>query len=81
MGHSIYPNEHFIKVLTPIRVWPANDSPFPDLRSEHRSEPVPPEPNGFVADTDAAFEQKIPDLTERKRIPDVHHHREADDLG
>ena len=28
-----------------------------------------------------AFEQQIFDLSQRKRIPNVHHHREADDLG
>jgi hypothetical protein len=34
-----------------------------------------------VADVDAAFGQQILDLAQRQRIPDVHHHREADDLG
>jgi hypothetical protein len=29
---------------------------FPDLRSEHGAEPVPPETNSFVADVDAALE-------------------------
>ena len=58
------------------------DNPvLPDLPSEHRAEPVPLEPNGFVADIDDRFEQKIFDLTERQRIADVHHHSQADDLG
>ena len=34
-----------------------------------------------MADIDAAFEQQILDLTQRKWIADVHHHREADHLG
>ena len=41
----------------------------------------PPEPHRFVADIDAAFVQKIFDIPKRKRKPDVHHHRQADDLG
>jgi hypothetical protein len=35
------------------------DAPFPNLRSEHRSEPVPPEPHRLVADIDAALEQNV----------------------
>jgi hypothetical protein len=34
-----------------------------------------------VADIDAAFEQQIFNLPQRQRIANVHHHREADDLG
>jgi hypothetical protein len=30
---------------------------------------------------DTALEQRIFNLTERQRIADVHHHRQADDLG
>jgi len=54
---------------------------FPDLRREHRTKPVPPEPHCFVADIDAPLEQEILDLSQRKRITDVHHHRGADHLG
>ena len=53
---------------------------FPDRRREHRTEPVPPEPHCFVADINAPLEQEILDLSQRKRITDVHHHREADYL-
>ncbi len=34
-----------------------------------------------MADIDAAFEQKVFDLTERQRIADLHYHSQADDLG
>jgi hypothetical protein len=34
-----------------------------------------------VADIDAAFVEQIFDLPQRKRIPDIHHHSQADDLG
>jgi hypothetical protein len=53
---------------------------FSDLAGEYRTEPVPPEPNRLVADIDAPLEQEILDLSQRKRITDVHHHREADYL-
>jgi hypothetical protein len=38
------------------------DAPLSDLRGEHRTKPVPPEPNRLVADIDAALEQEILDL-------------------
>ena len=57
------------------------NAPLPDLRGEHRTEPVPPEPHRLVTDVDAALEQQILDLPQRQRIADVHHHREADYLG
>ena len=34
-----------------------------------------------MADIDAAFVEQIFDLPQRKRKPDIHHHRQADDLG
>jgi hypothetical protein len=33
-----------------------------------------------MADVDAAFEQQILDLAQRKRIADLQHHRQANDL-
>ncbi len=33
--------------------------PLPDLRGEHRTEPVPPESRRLVADIDTPFEQQI----------------------
>jgi len=54
---------------------------FPDLGGKHRTKPVPPEPHRFVAEVNAALKQQILDLPQRQRIADVHHHRQADDLG
>jgi hypothetical protein len=34
-----------------------------------------------VADINASFKQKILDLPQRQRIPDIHRHRQADNLG
>ena len=57
------------------------NAPLADLRREPRTEPVPPGANRFMADIDAAFVEQIFDLPQRKRIPDIHHHGQADDLG
>ena len=35
------------------------NAPLPDLRGKHRTEPVPSETHGFVADIDATLEQQI----------------------
>ena len=51
-----------------------------DLICKHRPEPVPPEANRLVADVDAAFEKKILDVPQAKRISNVHHHNQADDF-
>ena len=40
-----------------------------------------PEPDCSVADVDAAFGHQILDPAQRQRVPHVHHHRDADDLG
>jgi hypothetical protein len=34
-----------------------------------------------MRDIDAAFMQQILDVPKRQRLTDIHHHREADDLG
>ena len=81
LGRSVDPDKHLIQVPSPLRIGPMMNAPLPDLRSELRTESVPPETHGFVADIDAPLEQQIFDLSQRQRIPDVHHHREANDLG
>jgi hypothetical protein len=57
------PDERFIQMLSPLGMTSMLlNSPLPDLCSEHRTEPVPPEPHCFVADIDAPLEQEIFDL-------------------
>ena len=63
----------------PVRI--TMNSSYARLRGEQRTEPVPPEPHRLVADADAPFKQKILDLLQRQRIPDIHHHRQADHFG
>lgn len=41
----------------------------------------PLEPHRLMGNVDAALMQQILDIPQRKRITDVHHHREADNLG
>jgi hypothetical protein len=57
------------------------DPSFPNLYGKHRSEPVPPKSHRLVADIDTALEQDVLDLAQRQRISNIHHHRQADDLG
>ncbi len=54
---------------------------LPDLRGEHRTELIPPEPHSLMADIHTPLEQQVFDLPQLQRIADVNHHREADHLG
>ena len=56
-------------------------APFADFCGKQRPEPVPPKPHRLVADDDAPFMEQVFDVSQREGEPDVHHHREADDLG
>ena len=51
-----------------------------NLGGEHRAKPVPPEPDGLVADVDPALGQQILDVAQRQRVSHVHHHDQTDDL-
>ena len=53
----------------------------PDLRGKQRTKAVPPIPHGLIADLDAALEQEVFDLSQRQRVSDIQHHREADHFG
>jgi hypothetical protein len=39
-----------------------------DLSGEHRAEPVPPEPDGLMANVDPALEQEVFDVLEREWV-------------
>jgi hypothetical protein len=52
----------------------------PDLGGEHLAKPLPPVPHGLMADLDPPPAQKILDISERQREPDVEHLRQTDDL-
>src|SRR5580700_11402905 len=57
-----------------------HDLPLSDLGGEYRPKPVPPKPDGLVADVDPTPGQKILDVAQRQRVSDVHHHDQTDDL-
>ena len=52
-----------------------------DLRCEHRAKSVPPAAHGHMADLDAPLVWQVSDVAQRKRVPNLEHHRQADDLG
>ncbi len=52
-----------------------------DLSSKHRTEPVPPISDSFVAHVDVSLVLQIFDIPKLERETDVQHHRKADDLG
>ncbi len=54
---------------------------LPYLSGKDGTEPVPPEPHGFMANVDATLEQNIFTLSKQQWIADVHHNHEADHLG
>ncbi len=75
-------HEIIIQVPLPIRVSAHLLNALPaDFSSEHPAKPIPPEPNGFVADINAAFVQKILNIPKRRRETDIELHRQPDDLG
>jgi len=57
------------------------DALLPNVSREHRSEPVPAEPNRLVAQVVTALEEQVLDVSKRQRIPHVKHHDHADDFG
>src|SRR5271168_3772968 len=74
-------HERLIQVPTPLRIAAhVRGASLADLGSEHWAKPVPPEPDGLVADVDPALGQQILDVAQRQWVPHVHHHHQTDDL-
>src|SRR5271170_6682756 len=74
-------HERLIQVPTPLRIAAhVRDASLADLGGEHWTKPVPPEPDGLVADVDSALGQQILDVAQREWISHVHHHDQTDDL-
>ncbi len=61
----------------PHRLNPAST----DLSREKRSEAVLPEPYRLMGYDDTPLMQQVFNIPQRKRVSDVHHYRQADDLG
>src|SRR5271168_3177135 len=74
-------HERLIQVPTPLRIAAhVRGASLADLGSEHWAKPVPPQPDGLVADVDPALGQQILDVAQRQWVPHVHHHHQTDDL-
>ncbi len=82
MGLSVDLYVDLIKMPPPVpeALHPANPL-APDIGGEQRAEPIPPQPDRFMADVDAALEQQVLDVPQRQRETDIHHYHEADHLG
>jgi len=66
----------------PIRMSAKVLNPFSsNLRRKHRPKSVPPEANSLVANIDTALVQQVFQISKRKWITHIHHHRQADDFG
>ena len=74
--------EYLIQMPLPVCPRPHSINPFPaDLSGKYWAKSVPPKPNGFVADVDAAFVQQNLHAPKRQRETDINHHGQTDDLG
>jgi hypothetical protein len=74
-------HKHLVQVPAPLRIAAhGRDASLADLGGEHRTKPVPPEPDGLVADVDPALGQEIFDVSKRQWVSHVHHHDQTDDL-
>src|SRR6056297_9733 len=76
----VYLHEHLVMVPPPAAGFHTVDPALADLGGEHRAEAMPPEPEGLMADVDAALMEQILDVPERQREPYVKHHGQADNL-
>src|SRR3984885_5071947 len=74
-------HKHLIQAPVPLRTGThVRVSSLTNLGGEHRAKPVPPEPDGLMADVDPALGQQILDVAQRQGVSPVHHHDQTDDL-
>src|SRR5208283_396956 len=74
-------HEDFIQMPAPLRIAAhMRHLPLADLGGEHWAKPVPPKPDGLMADVDPALGQQILDVAQRQWVSHVHHHDQTDDL-
>ncbi|MEJ0048193.1 MAG: hypothetical protein WDN04_20280 [Rhodospirillales bacterium] len=63
---------NLVEVPSPVGATPHAVNALPsDLRVKHRAKPVPPEPDGFVADADPALCQQVLDVAQREGVADT----------
>ncbi|MEP6869911.1 MAG: hypothetical protein ABJA20_15505, partial [Novosphingobium sp.] len=57
------------------------DSLPSDVRREHRTKPVPPQPHRLVAQVNPTLKKQVLNISQRQRKTDVHHDYKPDYLG
>jgi hypothetical protein len=63
---AIDPSQRPIQTPAPLRIAAhVRDASLADLGNEHRAKPIPPEPDGLVADVDSALGRQILDVVQR----------------
>ena len=68
-------HESLIQMPLPSQLGTTLLDPIPaEFFGEHRAIPVPPEPDSFMADVDAALMKKIFHVWKRGRKPNIQHH-------
>jgi len=74
-------HKDLVQMPAPLRIGShLRDPRLSDLGREYRPKPVPPKPDGLVADVDPTLGQKILDVAQPQRVSDVHHHDQTNDL-
>ncbi len=81
MPITVYLHEILVQMPPPTARRQTLDPPLLDLGCEHRTKPLAPEPDRFMADVDAPLVEQIFHVAQGKREPDIKHHRQANDLG
>ena len=78
---AVYPDENFVEMPGPVRVVGVLEAASSDRLREEWTEPVPPESHCLMRDVDTALVEQIFYVPQLEWEADVHHHRQADDLG
>nr|WP_239807239.1 hypothetical protein [Croceicoccus hydrothermalis] len=78
---TVYADVHFVLVPLPMAKTAHPIYPLAaNVGREHRTEPVPPQPDRLMANVDAAFRQEVFHVPQRKRKSDIYHHDQSDDF-
>ena len=80
MHLTVGPHKHLVEVPLPVAGVRALDPSILDLGRDHRAEPMPPKPDGLVANVNAALVEQTPTLQSESEA-NAEHRSQAEDLG
>ncbi len=81
MLHAIDFDENLVEMPTPVPEGAHGRGPIPaNPSAENLPEAVPPEANRLMGDVDAALVEQILDVAQGKRVPDIQHNGQTDNL-